>query len=326
MKSLMLGALLVAATANASELPPLKLDLSYTTVSGLSSGGYMANQFHIAHSDWVKGAGIIAAGPYYCAEGSLSTALGACINKRSKNTSLEEAASYLAEQQKHGNIADLKGLKNSKVWIFSGSKDSKVITPVTDALATQYQGWLSEGNVRYIKDKPFAHHFPTRNKGSACEQSVAPFLGNCHYDAAGEMLQFILPAAKPATGEAKGNIYSVLQPGSGSSSLAEEGYVYVPEPCASGQSCRLHISFHGCNQSAQNKDVGMQYVQNTGLNRWADANQLVVLYPQTVSSMLMPFNPQGCWDWWGYTDEHYATRKGAQIKSVAQMANNLAGK
>ncbi|HUS15280.1 MAG TPA: hypothetical protein VM536_09715, partial [Chloroflexia bacterium] len=38
------------------------------TVSGLSSGGFIAHQFHIAHSDLVRGAGIVAGGPFGCAE------------------------------------------------------------------------------------------------------------------------------------------------------------------------------------------------------------------------------------------------------------------
>ena len=45
-------------------LPPLSLTLGNVTVSGMSSGGYMATQFHVAHSNWVKGAGILAAGRF----------------------------------------------------------------------------------------------------------------------------------------------------------------------------------------------------------------------------------------------------------------------
>jgi hypothetical protein len=33
------------------------------TVSGLSSGGFFAHQFHIAYSELVAGAGIVAGGP-----------------------------------------------------------------------------------------------------------------------------------------------------------------------------------------------------------------------------------------------------------------------
>jgi hypothetical protein len=45
-------------------------DISRTgvTVSGLSSGGFFAHQFHIAFSKLVHGAGIIAGGPFGCVE------------------------------------------------------------------------------------------------------------------------------------------------------------------------------------------------------------------------------------------------------------------
>ena len=65
------------------------------------------------------------------------------------------------------------------------------------------------------------------------------------------------------------------------------------------------------------------FVTQTGINRWAESNKLVVLYPQTKSSNVMPFNPQGCWDWWGYTDANYATRSGKQIQAVSAMVKAL---
>merc|ERR1719498_1551259 len=37
------------------------------TVSGISSGAYMAHQIHIAFSKVTHGAGIVAGGPYFCA-------------------------------------------------------------------------------------------------------------------------------------------------------------------------------------------------------------------------------------------------------------------
>src|SRR5690349_4891765 len=44
--------------------PVPNLDRSAITVSGLSSGGFMAHQFHVAFSKLVTGAGIIAGGPF----------------------------------------------------------------------------------------------------------------------------------------------------------------------------------------------------------------------------------------------------------------------
>src|SRR5262245_19690708 len=70
---LLLAAFAAAASESASRaegamLPALGADLGATSVSGLSSGAYMAGQFHIAHSRIVVGTGIIAGGPYACAE------------------------------------------------------------------------------------------------------------------------------------------------------------------------------------------------------------------------------------------------------------------
>ncbi len=43
------------------------MDIKETSVSGLSSGGFFAVQLQVAHSSIIKGAGIVAGGPYNCA-------------------------------------------------------------------------------------------------------------------------------------------------------------------------------------------------------------------------------------------------------------------
>jgi hypothetical protein len=35
-------------------------------------------------------------------------------------------------------------------------------------------------------------------------------------------------------------------------------------------------------------------------------------------------NPQGCWDWWGYTGDQYATKNGPQLKAVDALISHLA--
>jgi len=75
-----LAALLVASAVHAAEpLPALHAAREGVTVSGVSSGAYMAVQLHVAHSARVAGVGAIAGGPYYCAQGSLFTALYNCM-------------------------------------------------------------------------------------------------------------------------------------------------------------------------------------------------------------------------------------------------------
>lgn len=65
----------------------------------------------------------------------------------------------------------------------------------------------------------------------------------------------------------------------------------------------------------------MQYVESTGYNSVGEANDIVILYPQAVSKGRD--NPYGCWDWWGYTNEDYATNQGKQIAEVKRLIDTL---
>src|SRR4029453_10052611 len=85
------AAALAAGSASAAvNLPALNIDKTQTTVSGLSSGGFMAVQLHVAYSaTFKKGAGVVAGGPFYCAEGSVTNATGRCM---AQNTSIPVAS------------------------------------------------------------------------------------------------------------------------------------------------------------------------------------------------------------------------------------------
>ena len=50
--------------------PPIMLDIKESSISGISSGAFMAVQFGVSWSSIVKGVGVIAGGPYYCAQGT----------------------------------------------------------------------------------------------------------------------------------------------------------------------------------------------------------------------------------------------------------------
>src|SRR5262249_60583678 len=68
--------------------------------------------------------------------------------------------------------------------------------------------------------------------------------------------------------------------------------------------------------------IGDVFIKQAGFANWADANRLVLLYPQVTTTTL---NPQACWDWWGYTGRDYLTRNGPQIEAVRRMLDRLAG-
>lgn len=304
----------------------VKLDTKDITVSGLSSGGFMANQFHIAHAEIVNGAAIIAAGPYNCAQGSLQTAFAQCIAKGLKTYPDSTLNPYST-----GNaalIADEQAIRDDKVWLLHGSLDTRIVRDVSNGLASQYLSLVDSENFEYVQDKAFSHVFPTDDFGGSCDQSESPFIANCQYDAAGKLLTHLYGDLKPrvsTTDSLKlGQLHKIEQSeltNLSSTSLHEFGYLYVPTSCKNGAQCRLHISFHGCNQAIAN--VEDTYAKHTGLNRWAATNNIIVLYPQIEGSTIMPMNPQSCWDWWGYTDENYANKKGKQIRAIKNMIDNL---
>lgn len=314
----------IVPMAYAEDTIPLSLDTQTITVSGLSSGGYMASQFHFAHSDWVSGAALLASGPVYCAQNSITTALERCVDKVASEIPLDVINSQVATWANDGKIANTKHLEGDKVWIYHGKRDTRVNEAVTQALIKQYQTYVKPDHVVAVTDQPTPHVFPTLTNGNDCTDSTSPFIGACEYDAAGAMLTHLIGAAAPEHSKASGTLVKIDQHklgGQPANTLAKEGYLYVPSTCEQGEVCKVHVSFHGCNQNAE--AVGTAYAEQTGINRWADANETVVLYPQTKKSMFLPLNPQACWDWWGYTGADYATQEGKQITAVKNMINAL---
>ena len=75
------GLLAIASSANSADLlslPSFNIDTNQISVSGFSSGAYMAVQFDVAFSSILRGAGIVAGGPYYCAQNSATIATTTC--------------------------------------------------------------------------------------------------------------------------------------------------------------------------------------------------------------------------------------------------------
>jgi poly(3-hydroxybutyrate) depolymerase len=285
------------------------------TVSGISAGGYAAVQTHIALSDIVSGAAVIAAGPYHCAEGNLVHALGRCINGASLDAApLVEAAREAANA---GEIDALEALADDRVWLFHGQSDPVVNARVTGALRDFYAAFVPEEAIVMVDDIPATHGWPTLESGIACAEMGGDFINDCDYDAAGTMLQHLYGPLQARTDAREDNLQvldqaAMREDGAG---FAESGFAYVPGSCADEPGeCLLHIAFHGCRQGKE--FIEDRFARMSGLNEWAESNRIVVLYPQIEKSMM---NPQGCWDWWGYTGPDYDRRQGLQIAGIAAL-------
>ncbi|MBD0273302.1 MAG: hypothetical protein ICV73_15415, partial [Acetobacteraceae bacterium] len=307
----------------------LKLDRSAVTVSGLSSGGFFAHQFHVAFSSLVNGAGIVAGGPYGCVETIaspywpyppldwFSAALVACTHYsgdrywglRPAPPRVEDALALVEDARRRGAIDDPANLADDRVWLFRGDKDEIVPEAVEGTLEGLYEALGARGARLRVEPKdprrPANHGMPVdRFRGESrfpkrrCSEHEPPFIIECGRDAAGLLLRHLYPEGfngSPADPHAAGTLAAFDQTefferGDGALSLSGVGYVYVPTACLAG-GCRLHVAFHGCRQNvdARGADrVNDDFVRDAGYNRWAAANRIVVLYPQTTASAPNP--------------------------------------
>lgn len=324
---LVLSLALAAASAQAADsaLPRLSLDPARTTVSGLSSGAYMAHQVHVAFSDHVAGAALIAGGPYHCADGTLETALTRCMTPaEGKGPDVKALAQHAEEAAKAGRIAPLSGLAGDRVLVLHGTADRTVGESLSRDIGALYRVLAPKAKLHEDLARGFTHTFPTQSAGVSCETATAPYVGQCGFDAAGAIFADLYGkpprAAKEADGDLRSFDQDAFRPDGADAFLGAKGYLYVPKACADGKTCALHVAFHGCQQNADT--IGETFVKEAGYNRWADAYGVVVLYPQTRATTA-PLNPKGCWDWWGYGGEAYDTRDGVQMRAVAAMADAL---
>ena len=312
-------ALVCGAASAAVNLPQLNIDKTQTTVSGLSSGGFMAVQLHVAYSaTFKKGAGIVAGGPFDCSEGSITNATGRCTASPSgiPTSTLVATTNNWASQ---GSIDPVSNLQSSKVYLFSGSIDSTVKQGVMDALQTYYNSFVPAANVVYKKDIAAEHAMITDDYGSTCSTKGSPYINNCNFDLAGAMLAQLYGTLNPRNNGtlASGNFVEFNQSQFITNhGMAPTGWAYIPAACTAGSQCRVHVVLHGCQQNVTL--VQQQYVRNTGYNRWADTNNMVMIYPQTSTAAT-----NSCWDWWGYDSVDFAKKSGPQMAAIKAMVDQV---
>ncbi len=327
-------------TASDRPLPALGANVDATSVSGISSGAYMAGQFQMAHAKRVVGAAIIAGGPYGCSESIFANTMpgtGTAILNLSKAVNgcmldllglwgvsdPQDLATKAEERARKGEIDPIADVVNDRVYLFTGTADHTVAPSIVKHAAQFYEKLgVPEKNIAFVSDLPAGHAFVTDDEGSACGVSGEPYVVDCDYDQAGALLKHIYGNLQPRAATLTGNFIDFDQrpfvSSDDSAELAETGVVYVPKSCTETPGCRVHIAFHGC---AQNREaVGDTFIKESGFARWADTNRIIVLFPQIADSSI---NPQGCWDWWGYTGPQYLTRDAPQIAAVNKMLDAL---
>jgi len=298
------------------------------TVSGISSGGYMAVQFHVAFSSSVSGAGIVAGGPYWCSQGNVAVALSECMRDPSM-ISLDElyaATDYAAALK---SIDPTSNLNGDQVYLFSGTQDQVVYPGVMRKLQEYYEHYISSDDIVANFNLTCVHGMITNDWGSPCMQFGSPYINNCSFDLAGALLDQLYGPLKPAVAAVADNLEMLKQsdftPGHvppQSFSMGPTAYVYYPSACSQAppSNCsRVHVAFHGCLQNIAL--IGDDYYTHAGYNSWAEANDIIVVYPQVQKTDGL--NPEGCWDWWGYAGADFATKFGLQMATVNNIVQAL---
>lgn len=218
-------------------------------------------------------------------------------------------------------IDPVENLKGSKVFIFSGLKDSTVVPKVAQKGEEMYRHYGADVTTEYSISA--IHTQPTNDpKQGSCTLSGSPYISYCKYDGAFHALNKLSSHSplKDPVSKVASNLFSYKQSGTGS--MGPTGYAYVPTGCQGTSDCEVHIAFHGCQQTTGN--IGLKFVELTGYQEVAEANNIVVMFPQAKTSSFSPMNPNGCWDWWGYGESSsffspaykYATKEGYQMDQV----------
>jgi hypothetical protein len=311
--------LIWSAPSQTFRLSPLNLDSSQTTISGVSAGAFMATQMAIANSRLFAGVASVAGGIYWCSEGDLNAALGTCM-KTPQDLRVDRYLKKVMSEERLKNIDPIQFVLRQKLFLYASPKDT-ILNPIATVKLQQfYSKLIPVQNMTLRTQINSDHGFPTLSFGANCTKGDIPWLLKCNYDLAGDILKTMYGPLRPKKATKRSSLFAFDQQEfrSSDSLMANEGLIYVPEPCRAGQKCRLHVALHGCKMSPE--FAGYTFATNSGYNEWAETNNIVVLYPYVRMSF---FNPNACFDWWGYTTSDFANKKGPQIQSLEFMIQRL---
>jgi hypothetical protein len=320
----------LALTCRAQPLGGYNADPAQTTVSGISSGGAMAVQLHVAYSGTFRSAAVFAGAAYYCAYGSVATATGVCSQAlTASEINVPDLVRITRDWASRGWIDDTANLASSRVYLFSGTLDQTMRPATMDALRDYYLNFMGAANIVYNNTVPAGHGWVSPLGSVACALQAKPFINNCMIDPEETFLTLAYgPLLPKQTGMLSGSFVSYGQTEfvddgqPAAHSLDTTGWMYVPADCQRGESCRVHVALHGCNMTYGS--IADAFIRGSGVNEWADTNRIIVLYPQAFPNNLQG-NPYGCWDWMGFDNPDYAKKNGPHMLMVKRIVDRVTG-
>jgi hypothetical protein len=325
----------------------------------------MTVQLHLAHSASFAGAGIIAGGPFRCSEtfraadllttedSCIENSMYICMNPLIPQTSpnAQRLAELAHETARAGKIDAVSNLSDDRLYIFTGSQDDVVDSDVVARTRKFYELLgVNPANISYVDNLPAGHSIITDNpEDSWLAANQPPYINNGGFMQSHDILRHIYDDIEPPAEHLSGHLLRFEQAeffngDKDRASMSQFGYVYIPSNVAAGRvkEPRVHIALHGCKQGynytdyvngradiANQPPYGNRYFTTTGYNHIAESNDIIVLYPQAEGTDNATIqNPDGCWDWWGYTSRNpqapdYYSREAVQIKAIHAMLDRL---
>jgi hypothetical protein len=334
----------------------LNINLEKISVSGVSSGGSIAHQFHVAHPTNLIGVGIVAGGPYHCAQGAIITGMQTCTlfnahancswmvwpfrtwcqwyyyngpGEAPAGRPVSDAAMEMAQRsvedtfQANLDIDDPHGIVGDRVIILHGTLDELLPVGVSDAL-DQYYAKLYE---RLSGMQPaegtlrYLKRLPVNHSmptDNMIGLKVATDVRDLNIQV-GQCMAFGSPYINACRAD---DCAGSCCPTSASGDCGDP---------ANAQKARCRT----CGRPPVNRFMAAEMDGHISSRMQATTNgrtrtTLSCCYPQVAqrqlsdSVSLQHSNPFGCWDQWGYTGPNYHTRGGRQIKAVWRMIQALA--
>lgn len=271
------------------------------TISGISSGGFMAAQMATIYSDKFSGVGTVAGGVYYCAKnhfqekinqfGSSSyfafnydpknklgknatpayvnptyQAVGICMGNPEQAHAGQDGAmnlEFLQDFETRSSIAPVRNIARQKVFIYQGQEDDVVKAAMVGKLEEFYARMGVDRRNLVFSLRSGGHNFPTdRKDGIACNEEKVPYVASCDYDLAGDILKHTLGRKLQRTAANLQNL-RVVEQRNAPGSVHTYGYLYANDFCLSQpDKCDLHVALHGCKMS-DDYDEAFQQVFET---------------------------------------------------------------
>lgn len=191
------------ALAPGSDIPPSRASPIGITVSGISSGAFQAVQMHVSYSTKIVGVGALAGGPFWCAMGSVLVATTTCMSE-GQFISVPYLSTMLENTALYGFIDSPTAMAGARVWLMSAQNDTVVEHSVVKANEALYRSYLHDPDtqLKTVYNVPGEHSQVTNGWGSPCETLGEPFINDCQFDAAGDMLQWLYNGQlTPPTGQ-----------------------------------------------------------------------------------------------------------------------------